>query len=99
MPQKKKINLGKLKRLPSLLIKIFIVLMIVVSFIISANKLMEYNKTKEQTALLLDKRDSLSQSIDELQYYLDAEVDDEYKESMARKQGYYYPDEIIYFVE
>ena len=99
MTLSKKIDAEKLKDLPTLLIKIFIALIVVVALIISANKLMEYNKIKEQTASLEAQRNALSQNVEELQYYIDSEVNDEYKEKMARKMGYYYPDEIIYFVE
>ena len=99
MTVSKKINAEKLKNLPTLLIKIFIALIVVVALIISANKLMEYNKIKEQTASLEKQRNELSQSVEELQYYIDSEVNEEYKEKMARKMGYFYPDEIIYFVE
>ena len=99
MTLSKKIDAEKLKDLPTLLIKIFIALIVVVALIISANKLMEYNKIKEQTASLEAQRNALSQSVEELQYYIDSEVNDEYKEKMARKMGYFYPDEIIYFVE
>lgn len=99
MTLSKKIDAEKLKDLPTLLIKIFIALIVVVALIISANKLMEYNKIKEQTASLEAQRNALSQNVEELQYYIDSEVNDEYKEKMARKMGYFYPDEIIYFVE
>ena len=99
MSEEKKLQLGKLKRLPSLLIKIFIVLMLVLSFVICANKIMEFGKIKEQNALLAAERDALLDERDNLQYYLGAELNDQYREAMARKEGYYYPDEIIYFVE
>ena len=35
----------------------------------------------------------------ELKYYLDAEVNAEYKERMARLLGYCYPDESIFYIE
>ena len=95
----KRLDEKKLKKLPSYLIKIFIALIVLVSLIITANKVMEYNKIKEESASLEKQRNALAQGVDELQYYIDSEITDEYKEIMARKQGYCYPDEIIYFVE
>lgn len=95
----KKIDAEKLKKLPTHLIKIFIALIVLVALIITANKVMEYNKIKEESAALERQRNALLQSVDEIQHYIDSEVDDEYKERMARKKGYCYPDEIIYFVE
>lgn len=95
----KKIDVEKLNKLPSYLIKIFISLIVLVALIITANKVMEYNKIKEDILSLEKQRNALIQSVEELQYYIDSEVDDEYKERMARKMGYCYPDEIIYFVE
>ena len=95
----KKIDAEKLKKLPSYLIKIFIVLIVLVALIITANKVMEYNKIKEESATLEQQRNALAKDVEALQHYIDSEVDDEYKERMARKMGYCYPDEIIYFVE
>lgn len=99
MPEQKNKIQSIIKILPSMLVKAFVVLMLIVSFIIAANKVVEYNKIKAETKLLSEQRNALAAEIEELNYYLDAEVDDKYKEAMAREMGYYYPDEIIYIVE
>ena len=61
--------------------------------------MMEYIYIKQENALLQKKYDNKLREIDELQYYLDSEVNDAYKERMARLLGYCYPDEIIYYIE
>lgn len=96
--QKSKIQ-SIIKILPSMLIRAFVVLMLIVSFIIAANKVIEYNKIKAETELLAAQRNALAAEVEEINYYLNAEVDDKYKEAMARETGFYYPDEIIYIVE
>lgn len=96
--QKSKIQ-SIIKILPSMLIRAFVVLMLIVSFIIAANKVIEYNKIKAETELLAAQRNALAAEVEEINYYLNAEVDDKYKEAMAREMGFYYPDEIIYIVE
>lgn len=96
--QKSKIQ-SIIKILPSMLIRAFVVLMLIVSFIIAANKVIEYNKIKAETELLAAQRNALAAEVEEINYYLNAEVDDKYKEAMARELDFYYPDEIIYIVE
>lgn len=96
--QKSKIQ-SIIKILPSMLIRAFVVLMLIVSFIIAANKVIEYNKIKAETELLAAQRNALAAEVEEINYYLNAEVDDKYKEAMAREMDFYYPDEIIYIVE
>ena len=95
----KKIDPQKLNRLPTLLVKIFIALIVVVALIISANKLMEFKKIKDETREIEKTRNELLQTVGGLRYYLDFEINDAYKEKMAREMGYCYPDEIIYYVE
>ena len=95
----KKISDKKIKKLPSLLLGIFALIIIAVSVIISANKLMEYIAIKKQTEVLQDIYINKQVEIDELKYYINTEVDDEYKERMARIMGYCFPDETIYYVE
>ena len=94
-----KISHKKIKRLPSVLLGLFIVIIVVVALIISANKLMEYIAVKQETESLKSIYDNKLREIDELKYYINTELDDEYKERMARLLGYCFPDETIYYVE
>ncbi len=95
----KKLNHKKIKKLPSLLLGIFIVMIVAVALIISANKLMEYIAIKQETESLKSIYENKIREIDELKYYINTELDDEYKERMARLLGYCFPDETIYYVE
>ena len=95
----KKLKSIPIKKLPNLLLGAFIAIILIVALIISANKMMEYIYIKQENALLQKKYDNKLREIDELQYYLDSEVNDAYKERMARLLGYCYPDEIIYYIE
>ena len=94
-----KLNRKNLKQLPSTLLVVFVVIIVIVSFIISANKMMEYLAIRQENELLKTIRDNKLLEVDELKYYIYTEVDDAYKERMARFIGYCYPDEIIYFIE
>ena len=96
-----KINLDKkkIKKLPAFLLSIFIIMIVIVSLIISANKLMEYLAIRQENQLLQSIKINKNIEIDELKYYINTEIDDEYKERMARLIGYCYPDETIYYIE
>jgi hypothetical protein len=95
----KKISNKNIKKLPSFLLALLVIIMIIVSFVIAANKLMEYIAIKQENEVLQKIYINKLVEIDELKYYLNTEVDDEYKERMARLMGYCFPDEIIYYVE
>ncbi len=95
----KKIDNKKIKRLPSYLLGVFVVLIFLVALIISANNLMEYIAIKEQNDYLRSIVENKKVQVDELEYYIKAEIDDEYRERMARLLGYCYPDEIIYYID
>lgn len=95
----KSLNSKKIKKLPSVLLVVFIAIIVVVALIISANKLMEYIAIKQETEALKSIYDNKLREIDELEYYINTELDDEYKERMARLLGYCFPDETIYYVE
>lgn len=88
-----------IKKLPSLLLCIFIVMIMIIALIISANKLLEYLALRQENELLESIRVNKNIEIDELKYYINTEIDDEYKERMARLIGYCYPDETIYYIE
>ena len=92
-------NKVKLNKLPSILTVIFVLLVVIISVIISANRLIEYVAIKNENEVLTNTQENLLRQIDELKYYLDAEVNAEYKERMARLLGYCYPDETIFYIE
>lgn len=99
MQERKLVNSQKIKKLPSLLLKIFVLLIIFSALIVSANNIMEYLNIREQNEVLKSKYQNKSLKIDELKYYINTEIDDEYRERMARIMGYCFPDETIYYVE
>lgn len=99
MQERKLINSPKIKKLPSLLLKIFVLLIVFSALIVSANNIMEYLNIREQNEVLKSKYQNKSLKIDELKYYINTEIDDEYRERMARIMGYCFPDETIYYVE
>lgn len=88
-----------IKKLPKILLGSFIVIILIVALIISANNIMKYIYIKQENELWQKKYDNKIKEVDELQYYLNSEVNDAYKERMARLLGYCYPDEIIYYIE
>ena len=94
-----KIELKNIKKLPSTLFTLFIVLVVIVSLAISANKMMEYIAIRQENELLESIYNNKLVEIDEMKYYINTEIDDAYKEKMARFLGYCYPDEIIYYIE
>ena len=94
-----KISFKNIKKLPKMLLIVFIGILVVISVIISANKMMEYLSIYEENELLRAVYNNKLLEIDELNYYLGAEIDDDYKERMARLIGYCYPDEIIFYIE
>ena len=95
----KKLNSKQIKKLPSVLLSVLICLIAVISLVIMGNKLMEYVSIKKESDVLKSVRENKLREIDELKYYINSEIDDEYKERMARLLGYCYPDESIYYVE
>lgn len=92
-------NTKKLNKLPSILATVFVLLILMVSLVISANRLIEYVSIKLENDSLLNIQENLTRQIDEIKYYLEAEVDAEYKERMARLLGYCFPDETIFYIE
>ena len=94
-----KINPKTINRLPIILLTIFIVIIVIVALIIAANNLMEYIVVMQEVEKLEAVRENKLLEIDELQYYVNTEIDDEYKERMARLLGYCYPDETIYYIK
>lgn len=95
----KRVRSVPINKLPSVLLGVFITVILVIALIITANKMMEYVHIKQENTLLQTKYDNKIKEIDELKYYINSEINDEYKEKMARLLGYCYPEEIIYYIE
>ncbi len=84
----------------SIVIRAFLVLLFVFAVIFFVWSLMKYNKMmedkKEDEAYI----EQLTNEIEQLQYLVDAPLDDAYKIRIAReKLGMCFPDEIIYHTE
>ncbi len=94
-----KTNTLKPRKLAGVLLKIFVVLLVSVSVITSGNILMEYMSVKSNNRMLEKDIDNKELLVDELNFYLNADVDEQYKERIARLWGYYYPDETIYYIK
>lgn len=88
------------KSMASMLIQGFLILLFVFSIVFFLWSLMKYNKImddkKEDEAYV----ERLHDEIEELEYLLDAPLDDAYKIRIAReKLGMCFPDEIIFYTE
>ena len=94
-----KIKSKNVKRMPTYLLVVFVAILLVVALITAANNFMEYISIKEENEKLIEVRNNKLLEIDELKYYVQTQIDDEYKERMARLLVYCYPDEIIYYIE
>ncbi len=88
------------RRLPvtSLFLRIFLIVLVGLTVTLLATRLMEYNRLREERRQLERQMEQTQESIDELQYLLDAPVDRDYIIRVAReKLGLNFPDETVYF--
>ena len=84
-------------RLP-FLFRTLLVIMLVLSFVFFATKLMEYNRLKQATADVNEEIKQHESNVDELKYLIDSPVDDTYIIRIAReKLGLVFPDEEIFY--
>lgn len=80
-----------------LIITIAICLLLVVSIITFVSKLVEYNELQEKKSELEEKVDRYKNSIEELEYWLEAPMDDDYIMKFAReKLDLFRPDEVVF---
>ena len=78
-------------------VTIAICLLLVVSFITFVSKLVEYNELKARENELLAEVKEYKDSIEELEYWLDAPMNDDYIMKFAReKLDLFRPDEIVF---
>ena len=90
----------KEKNAVSVVIKIFLALLLIFAVIFFLWSIMKYNEimdTKDDKEAYIGE---LNEDIDELEYFIDAPVDDAYKIRIARERlGMCFPDEIIYHTD
>ena len=95
----KKYFLGK-RSMASILIQGFLILLFVFAVVFFLWSLMKYNNIMEENKEDAAYIEQLNDEIEELQYLLDAPLDDAYKIRIAReKLGMCFPDEIIFYTE
>ena len=81
-------------------VRAFIILFFVFSVVFFLWSLMRYNEMKEQERENAAYIEQLSDEIEQLQYLVDAPLDDAYKIRIAReKLGMCFPDEIVFYTE
>ena len=82
----------------SLIARIALTVVVVVSLIISVSSIMRYNELEEQKAVLQDQIDRCNDDIAEKQQLINAPVDREYIARMARERlGLHFPNEDVYY--
>lgn len=82
----------------SLFLRIFLVVLVGLTVTILATRIMEYNRLKAEASQLQLQIAEKQESVDRLQYLVDAPVDREYIIRVAReKLGLNFPDEIVYY--
>lgn len=95
----KKYFKGK-KTAASLLIQIFLILLFVFAVVFFLKSLMNYNEIMEETKKQEQKIEELNREITELEYLVEAPLDEDYKIRIAReKLGMCFPDEIIFHTD
>jgi cell division protein FtsL len=83
---------------PSMFMFSLMIVIVAVSIIVFASKIMEYNKLKEQQTEIQAQIDAYNSSIEELEYLLSSPMSREYVIRIAReKLGLYLPEEIIFY--
>lgn len=84
----------------SMLIQGFLILLFVFAVVFFLRSLMNYNKVMEEAKQREQKIEKLTDEIEQLEYLIDAPLDEDFKIRIAReKLGMCFPDEIIYFAD
>ena len=84
----------------SIIIRVFLVLLLLFSIVFFLWSVMKYNDIMEAKREKDEYIASLNDSIDKLEYLVEAPLDDAYKIRMAReKLGMCFPEEIIFHTE
>lgn len=81
----------------SMLIRLTVIIVLVVSLVINIVNIMRYNLLMTQINDTQQQLDEYNRAIAEIQDLINQDVDDEYIAKVAREKfGLHYPDEIIY---
>lgn len=82
----------------SLSMRIFLALIVVFAIVFFATKTMENNKLKRESEALRQRIAEAQREVDDLQYNIDAPIDEQYVESYAKDElDMNYPDEKVYY--
>ncbi len=92
----KKYFKGK-KSLPTMLIQGFLIFLFIFAVVFFLKSVMDYNEMMEEAERQEHKIEKLTNEIEQLEYLIDAPLDNDYKMRVAReKLGMCFPDEIIF---
>ena len=80
----------------SLSVRLFLMLIVVFAIIFFATKMMENNKLKRERDALEAQIEAAKQRVADLQYGVDAPVDESYVEDWGKDNGFEYPDATVY---
>lgn len=95
----KKYFIGE-KTAAATVIRIFLILLFLFAMIFFLWSMMKYNEIREEQAENEAYIESLGAEVSELQYLVEAPLDDAYKIRVAReKLGMCFPDEIVFYSE
>lgn len=84
----------------SLLIQSFLILLFIFAVVFFLRSLMNYNKVMEEAKQREQKIEKLTDEIEQLEYLIDAPLDEDFKIRIAReKLGMCFPDEIIFYAD
>lgn len=95
----KKYFIGE-KKVAATIIRIFLILLFVFAMVFFLWSMMRYNEIMEEKQENEAYMEQLGNEISQLQYLVDAPLDDAYKIRVAReKLGMCFPDEIVFYSE
>lgn len=80
----------------SLSVRLFLMLIVAFAIIFFATKMMENNKLKRERDALEAQIEAAKQRVADLQYGVDAPVDESYVEDWGKDNGFEYPDATVY---
>lgn len=93
------ITLSLSRKLPLILSRVLIVIILLATLILVSNNILEYRAIKNQISELENNYQNKLNRVEEIEFYLETDIDRNYKEIMARLLGYCYPDEVVYYID
>ena len=83
----------------SMLARVAIGVVVVVSLVISVTSMMRYNRLEEEKRELEAQLAAKNEEIEEMKHLLDSPLDADYIIKIARERlGLYFPDEVVYYI-